>query len=45
MASVVNEKKTLQAVVVFVILGEAELEAPAARDFVDGKGKMTFFWF
>ena len=48
MASVVNEKETLQAVVdavvvVVIILGEAELEAPAARDFVDGKDKMTFF--
>jgi len=45
MASVVNEKDTLQAVVfvVVAILGdEPKLEAPAARDIVYGRGKMIF---
>ena len=46
MASVVSETEILQAVVgaVVIIVGdEPKLEAPAARDFVDGKGRMIFF--
>ena len=52
MANVVNEDETLQAVavaVVVIILGDTKLlapppKAPPARDIVNGKGKMTFFF-
>ena len=48
MASAVSETETLQAVVgavVIILEDEPKLEAPAARDFVDGKGRMIVLSF